>query len=196
MLAGMLIPLGFDVREAASGTECLDSLRENLPSAILMDITMDDMDGWDAAARVRAAGYTEVPILIVSANVFENQAERLRAAGCQAFIGKPVIESELMAVLERNLGLEWLAQQVTPSLPLPATAAAPPMRLPADVRAELIRLVQLGHVRGLQQALDRIAATHPPLAATCSHLRGMVSRFELDRLRQALVEEDADTLDA
>ncbi|MFC5605602.1 hybrid sensor histidine kinase/response regulator [Variovorax soli] len=197
MLAGMLMPLGFDVREAASGTECLDSLRENLPSAILMDITMDDMDGWDAAARVRAAGYTEVPILIVSANVFENQAERLRAAGCQAFIGKPVIESELMAVLERNLGLQWLAQQVTPPLPLSATpAAAPPMRLPGDVRAELIRLVQLGHVRGLQQALDRIAATHPRLAATCSHLRGMVSRFELDRLRQALAEEDADTLDA
>jgi len=146
---------------------------------------------------VRAAGYTEVPILIVSANVFENQAERLRAAGCQAFIGKPVIESELMAVLERNLGLQWLAQQVTPPLPLSAApAAAPPMRLPGDVRAELIRLVQLGHVRGLQQALDRIAATHPRLAATCSHLRGMVSRFELDRLRQALAEEDADTLDA
>ena len=199
MLAGMLMPLGFDVREAASGTECLDSLRENLPSAILMDITMDDMDdmdGWDAAARVRAAGYIEVPILIVSANVFENQAERLRAAGCQAFIGKPVIESELMAVLERHLGLEWMVQQVPPPRALPAPASAPPMRLPDELRAELVRLVQLGHVRGLHQALDRIAATHPPLAAACSHLRGMVSRFELDRLRQALAEEDADTLDA
>ena len=196
MLAGMLMPLGFDVREAASGTECLDSLRENLPSAILMDITMDDMDGWDAAARVRAAGYIEVPILIVSANVFENRAERLRAAGCQAFIGKPVIESELMAVLERHLGLEWMVQQVPPPRALPAPASAPPMRLPDELRAELVRLVQLGHVRGLHQALDRIAATHPPLAAACSHLRGMVSRFELDRLRQALAEEDADTLDA
>jgi len=198
MLAGMLMPLGFDVREAASGTECLDSLRENLPSAILMDISMDDMDGWDAATRVRSAGYADLPILIVSANVFENQAERLRASGCQAFIGKPVIESELITVLERHLGLEWLAH--TPLHPLhpPGTAEppAPALRLPDDARAELLRLVQVGHVRGLQQALDRLARQHPPLAATCSHLRGMVARFEFDRLRSTLAHEDADTLNA
>ncbi|HYP83672.1 hybrid sensor histidine kinase/response regulator [Variovorax sp.] len=195
MLAGMLMPLGFDVREAASGTECLDSLREHLPAAILMDISMDDMDGWDAAVRVRAAGFTEVPILIVSANVFENQAERLQAAHCQAFIGKPVIESELTAVLERHLGLEWLAHPTQPLAGTTAPASAPLQRLPDDARAELMRLAQLGHVRGLKQALDRLAQAHPPLAATCSHLRGMVARFELDRLRASLAE-DSDTLNA
>jgi len=56
--------------------------------------------------------------------------------------------------------------------------------------------VQVGHVRGLQQALDRLARQHPPLAATCSHLRGMVARFEFDRLRSTLAHEDADTLNA
>ncbi|MDM0045888.1 ATP-binding protein [Variovorax dokdonensis] len=199
MLAGMLMPLGFDVREAASGTECLDSLRENLPSAILMDISMDEMDGWDAASRVRQAGYTEVPILIVSANVFENQAERLQAAGCQAFIGKPVIESELIAVLERHLGLEWLSHPPahgvgTAQIADPAPAA---MHLPDEARAELLRLVQLGHVRGLQQSLDRLAQAHPSLAAACSHLRGMVARFEFDKLRAALAQPHADhTLNA
>src|SRR5690606_15078417 len=142
MLAGMLMPLGFDVREAASGTECLDGLRENLPSAILMDITMDDMDGWEAAARVRAAGYADLPILIVSANVFENQAERLRACGCQGFVGKPVIESELIAALERHLGLEWLAQPAA-ALALPAPAVPPPAPpLPEEARAQLMRLAQ------------------------------------------------------
>lgn len=71
MLAGMLMPLGFDVREAASGGECLASLHESVPDAILLDITMDDMDGWPAATRLRAAGYTDVPIIMVSANVFK-----------------------------------------------------------------------------------------------------------------------------
>lgn len=116
MLAGMLAPLGFDVREAASGTECLDSLRERVPSAILLDIGMDDMDGWETAQRVRAAGFDQVPIIFVSASVFENQAERLRASHCQAFVAKPVIESELIATLERHMGLEWL-QHVPPPLP-------------------------------------------------------------------------------
>ncbi|SCX74223.1 ATP-binding protein [Variovorax sp. EL159] len=194
MLAGMLMPLGFEVREAASGTECLDSLREELPSAILLDLTMDDMDGWQTATSVRAAGFNDIPIIIVSANMFENQAERLRAAGCQAFVGKPVIESELIATLERHLGLEWLA--ASDARPPPGEeelAVRPPqLALSEDDRAELMRLVQMGHVRGLHTALDRLAAASPSAAATCTWLRGMVARFELDNLRNALAE-DADT---
>jgi signal transduction histidine kinase/CheY-like chemotaxis protein/purine-cytosine permease-like protein len=193
MLAGMLVPLGFEVREAASGTECLDSLRENLPSAILLDLTMDDMDGWQTATLVRASGFNRIPIIIVSANMFENQGELLRAAGCQAFVGKPVIESELIATLERHLDLEWLALNET--MPPAAEAVARPeqLALSEDDRAELMRLVQMGHVRGLHQVLDRLSAASPPAAATCTWLRGMVTRFELDNLRKALAE-DADTL--
>jgi len=196
MLAGMLAPLGFEVREAASGTECLDSLREELPSAILLDLSMDDLDGWQTASLVRASGFDALPIIIVSANMFENQAERLRAAGCQAFVGKPVIESELIATLERHLGLEWLdaADALRPLADEELAPARPPrLLLGEDERAELMRLVQMGHVRGLHQALDRLAARSPGAAATCTWLRGMVARFELDSLRKALAE-DADTL--
>ncbi|KIQ32164.1 ATPase [Variovorax paradoxus] len=194
MLAGMLMPLGFEVREAASGTECLDSLREELPSAILLDLTMDDMDGWQTATSVRASGFESIPIIIVSANMFENQTERLRAAGCQAFVGKPVIESELIATLERHLGLEWLlASDAMPPAGEEEIAMRPPqLVLSEDDRAELMRLVQMGHVRGLQTALDRLTAASPAAAATCTWLRGMVTRFDLDNLRNALAE-DADT---
>jgi signal transduction histidine kinase/CheY-like chemotaxis protein/purine-cytosine permease-like protein len=195
MLAGMLVPLGFAVREAASGTECLDSLREELPSAILLDLTMDDMDGWQTAASVRASGFADIPIVIVSANMFENQPERLLAAGCQAFVGKPVIESELIATLERHLGLEWLSEaHALPPAADEATQQRPAvLALGEDDRAELMRLVQMGHVRGLHTALDRLAAASPAAAVTCTWLRGMVTRFELDNLRNALAE-DADTL--
>ena len=70
-----------------------------------------------------------------------------------------------------------------------ATAGA--IVLPEEARLELMRLVQVGHVRGLQQALDRLAAGDPALAATCTHLRGMLARFELDDFKNALAE-DAD----
>ncbi len=193
MLAGMLMPLGFDVREAASGTECLDSLRECVPAAILLDLTMDEMDGWQTAALVRGSGFDRLPIIIVSANMFENRAERLEAAGCQAFVGKPVIESELIATLQRHLGLQWLAP--SGAAPPEAKASRPPrLSLSEDDRAELMRLVQIGHVRGMHQALDRLAAGDPRLAATCTWLRGMANRFELEDIRKALTD-DADTLD-
>ncbi|WP_304307733.1 ATP-binding protein [Pseudacidovorax intermedius] len=195
MLAGMLLPLGFEVREAASGTECLESLRVQPPAAILMDLSMDEMDGWEAARRVRAAGFTDVPILIVSANVFENQAGRLHEAGCQGFVGKPVIESHLLAALERHLGLAWLSQAPAPALPPATQALHPLLPLPDDGRERLLHLARLGHVRGIQQLLDRLASEQPALAGTCSHLRAMVGRFELQRLRDALAG-DASATDA
>ena len=194
MLAGLLMPLGFDVREAASGTECLDSLRDHQPSAILLDLSMDDMDGWDTARHVRAAGFDRLPIIIVSANVFENQADRLREAACQGFVGKPVIESELIAALERHLGLEWLVHTPAPPVRMDAPPQPGAIALPEEARAELLHLAQIGHVRGLQQALDRIATERPELAAACTQLRGLVSRFELDQLRK-VIADDAVALD-
>jgi hypothetical protein len=124
----------------------------------------------------------------VSANVFENQASRLKAAGCQAFVGKPVLESELMDALQRHMGLEWVTSVVSPAL-LPATASAGDARqLPEEARAGLIRLVHLGHVHGLHRLLDRITADDPALAATCNRLRAYVSRCELEPLLDHLTE--------
>ena len=78
------------------------------PDAILLDISMDDIDGWQTAGGC-ADRHHDLPIIIVSANVFENHPEKLDAAGCQAFVDKPVIESELLHALQRHLQLEWIA---------------------------------------------------------------------------------------
>ena len=123
MLAGLLLPLGFRLREAASGHECLESVALQQPDALLLDISMDDMDGWETARRLRAAGFTDMPIIMVSASAFENQASKLESIGCQAFVDKPVIESELLAVLQRQLQLEWVAELCAAAVG--ATGAAP-----------------------------------------------------------------------
>ncbi|MDO9164870.1 MAG: ATP-binding protein, partial [Rhodoferax sp.] len=190
MLAGMLSPLGFEVHEAASGMECIDSLKDDLPDAILLDISMDGMDGWQTALQIRARGYASVPIIVVSANVFENQASRLKAAGCQAFVGKPVLESELMDALQRHLGLEWVTADVLPPVAASAGPTSEELELPEDARAELIRLVRLGHVHGLHRLLDRLVAEDPTLAASCARLRGFVRRCELESLLDLLTEEE------
>lgn len=169
--------------------ECIDSLKDELPDAILLDISMDDMDGWQTAAQIRNQGYDTVPIIVVSANVFENQAALLKAAGCQAFVGKPVLESELMDALQRHLGLEWMTSGVLPVL-LSSSPAGEVLHLPDDARAELIRLVRLGHVHGLHRLLDRFTAEDPTLAASCARLRGFVSRCELEALLDHLTEEE------
>jgi len=191
MLAGLLLPLGFRIREAASGTECLQSVAEQCPDAVLLDITMDDLDGWQTARRIREAGFTGVPILMVSANAFENQAVKLAAAGAQGFVDKPVIESELLAALQRVLQLEWVAELAVPSW-MPSASGG--FELPEEHARTLVRLARLGHRQGLVLALERLVHEHPDCAAAAGEARALVERFAwnelIERLQRSLPRRD------
>ncbi|HEY9067442.1 MAG TPA: ATP-binding protein [Burkholderiaceae bacterium] len=202
MLAGMLLPLGFRVREAASGRECLDSVLEQPPDAVLLDISMDDMDGWETARRIRAHGIAGMPIIMVSANAFENQSDKIEAAGCQGFVDKPVIESELLAMLQRHLELEWVAELAVPSWTAMSPTAAPDLPasaavLPPAHAAVLLRLARLGHRQGLHDALDALVQDHPECEAATADLRELALRFAWDELivRLARVTQTADGIE-
>lgn len=190
MLAGMLMPLGFVVREAASGQEGLESVREATPDAVLLDISMDDMDGWATARAIRQAGFTDVPIVMVSANVFENRPENLAAARCQAFVAKPVMESELLDTLADQLGLTWLTEPV-PEAPAPAALAPSAARrsLPPDAAWELHRLARMGHVQALRAALAEWQRAAPEHEATWHRLSRLVDDFELDEVASQLAPD-------
>ncbi len=185
MLAGLLLPLGFVVREAASGHECMDSVRDQCPDAILLDISMDDMDGWQTARAIRAAGFDQVPIIMVSANVFDNRPENLQASQCQAFVAKPVMESELLNTLARHLDLQWGCSPTAMSLALaPAQPTSAPQAqrdaLPTATVQEWIHLARMGHVMGLRDALQSWQVKRPDLQAFLSTLHGLVDQFDLD----------------
>jgi hypothetical protein len=144
------------------------------------------MNGWETARRLRAreAGATSLapmPIIMVSANAFENQADKLAEAGAQAFVDKPVIESELLVALQRHLQLEWVAELKLPGWapPEPATEALP---LPAEQAATLLRLARLGHARGLHEALDQLGTAHAALLPQVTALRALVDRFAFGEL--------------
>lgn len=193
MLAGMLTPLGFVITEAASGLECLDYLADRLPDAILLDISMDGMDGWQTAQHIRSRGYSSVPIIVVSANVFENHSARLISTGCQAFVSKPVLESELMAALQRHLGVEWKAADAPVTMePIAPCPDAVCLQLTEDARTELIHLVQLGHVHGLHRLLDSLGAENPSITTHVQQLRDLVSRCELESLLDHLKRYEDD----
>lgn len=179
MLAGMLMPLGFVIREAASGSEALEQVRSGAPDAVLLDISMDDMDGW-ATARAMRAGGARVPIIIVSANVFENRPDNLAAAGCQAFVVKPVMESELLRALGGLLALGWVTQVArTDELPLRLDERPWPPP-PDDAAWELSRLARKGHIQALRDALQAWQASHPAHAPRWRLLQGWIDQFELD----------------
>jgi CheY-like chemotaxis protein len=206
LLAAMLVPLGFTVREAASGQECLEIVQNTPPDLVLLDLTMDDLDGWRTAEMLRALPCgADIPIVFVSANLFDNQPARLAALRCQGFVGKPVAESELLDALEHALQLEWvydntplIAANGTPLAPHPA-AHAPKrctpqdmMALPESLREDLVRLAQQGQASALRQLLHRALQEWPAHAAALRQLKTCADQFDLQALARHLREPDHD----
>lgn len=186
LLAGLLSPLGFRIREAASGSECIESVQEEPPDAVLLDVSMDELDGWATARSVRVAGLATLPIIMVSADVYENRPERLTGSGVQEFVAKPVVESELLGALGRQLGLAWIhesppAAQAEPPAQIPNGADA--TAVPPDTLSELRRLVLSGQPRALRARLDALAAEHPALAPLAARWRSLADAFDFDALK-------------
>ena len=190
LMAGLLLPLGFRVTEAAGGRECLEILHQNAPDLILMDLNMGEPDGWQTAAAVRGLGLS-MPIVIVSADLFENRLDLLAPAGCQGFVGKPVVESELLDTLARVLQLEWVhespANTLAPAAPGPDAARR--LCLPPALREDVLRMARQGHASGLRRLL-RTASPDDPLTAELHRLQPHIDCFDFESVIAALKDEE------
>lgn len=94
--------LGFDVEIAGDGAEAVEKFLSSKPGhydVIYMDIQMPKMNGYEAAAAIRASGHPQagsVPIIAMTANVYAEDAEKSRASGMNGHIGKPVVVKDLI----------------------------------------------------------------------------------------------------
>ncbi len=96
---------GYRVVEAEDGQQGLEMARAKQPALILVDISMPDMDGYEVTARLRAMPELgSVPIIAVTAHVLKGDRERTLAAGCAAYIQKPIDVDLLPAQLAAHLG--------------------------------------------------------------------------------------------
>ncbi len=188
LLARRLEALGFQVLQAASGHAALGVLHEQPPEApvdaILMDLAMPGIDGWETIRALRRQGLSSAPVAVVSANAFDKGQDNDVGIGAADFITKPVRFDELLDWLGTQLGLQW---QATPA-DAPATPAAVPAPAADSVlppREKLLALqdvVSLGYPRGVQRLLDDIATHHPECAGFMAPLRALAQGFEFDRM--------------
>jgi two-component system KDP operon response regulator KdpE len=86
---------GYEVRTAVNGGEALSEIRRKLPDAMILDLGLPDMDGFEVAARVRDR--SELPIIVLSARGEEYSQIRALDEGANDYVTKPFREGELMA---------------------------------------------------------------------------------------------------
>ena len=109
-IAAMILQeMGFKVETAEDGKQALEKVSaadSGYYDAVLMDIQMPEMDGYEATKKIRELSDDEkatVPIVAMTANAFEEDRKAAFAAGMNAHIAKPVDEAKLISVLESVL---------------------------------------------------------------------------------------------
>ncbi|MCZ2497873.1 response regulator [Xylophilus sp. Kf1] len=186
LLVQLLTPLGFRLRTAASGHDCLDLLAAGYrPDAILMDLAMPGIDGWETIRRLRAAGHAGVAVAVVSANAFDKGLENDVAIAPQDFITKPLRHSELLDWLERRLAITWRSEAATP----PAMAAPPPAAsvLPDAAALQALREgAELGYYRGILNTLADIERRQPACAGFVEEMRALARQFRFEAITERI----------
>ncbi len=113
LLAKLLRPLGFEVREAVDGEQAVAIWEDWRPHLIFMDIRMPKLDGLGATQAIRRqskhlALQTRTVIIALTASAFGAGWETLLTEGCDDLIPKPFREASIFEVLERHLGVRFI----------------------------------------------------------------------------------------
>lgn len=94
----------FRVIEAADGLEAIQLTQEHHPDAIVMDLSMPRVDGWEACRRLKANPDTrDIPIVALSAHAYADAGARAVEAGCDEFLPKPCTPDKLESCLRKLL---------------------------------------------------------------------------------------------
>ena len=100
MLSRRLTRCGYSVQVATDGAKGIAMALQTRPDLILMDMSLPEIDGWEAVRRLKAEGQTSgTPIIALTAHAMKGDQERCLAAGMDGYLAKPIRAPELDAIL-------------------------------------------------------------------------------------------------
>jgi signal transduction histidine kinase/ActR/RegA family two-component response regulator len=184
LLHEILSKVGILVTEARDGARAVECFSELTPDLVLMDVKMPGVDGVEATRRIRAMpGGSSVPIVMLSASVFQEDRAEVLAGGGDAFIAKPFRESEIWDAVEHHLGLTLRRRpQRSSPPPGPPLTREEVQSLGPEVVGALRQALELGYVARVPSILAPSAAGHPRAVAELSQLARDLELETLSRL--------------
>jgi CheY-like chemotaxis protein len=175
LAVGLLEKRGHRLVVAGNGREALQAIADQDFDAVLLDVEMPEMDGYQTAAAIRAAERNSgrhLPIIAMTAHARKGDREKSLAAGMDGYISKPLRPAELYRVVEE------LANQQ------PESKRAHPEGLPIEVEnSRRSMLDQVGGDPNLLRELIQLFLRDLP--GTLRQLRSAVQRGDVSELRRA-----------
>jgi two-component system, cell cycle response regulator DivK len=116
----LLESAGHTVITATDAEAGLTLARDRQPDLILMDVQLPGMDGLEATALLKQADATRaIPVIALTALAMKGDEARIRAAGCDGYITKPMHYPDFLAVIAAQLA------QILPIVVPPGTVTVP-----------------------------------------------------------------------
>jgi chemosensory pili system protein ChpA (sensor histidine kinase/response regulator) len=105
VITRLLTREGYHALAAKDGIDALQQLESVLPEAILLDIEMPRMDGFELARAVRGNSRTaHIPLIVISSRTADKHRKYAEELGVNVYLGKPYQEEELLAHIAEFLG--------------------------------------------------------------------------------------------
>ncbi|MCB1508149.1 MAG: response regulator [Hyphomicrobiaceae bacterium] len=96
---------GYKTLHTKNGMEALDLARQNMPDLVLMDIQLPEVSGLDVTGWMKEdETLRHIPIVAVTAFAMKGDEERIRAAGCEGYISKPITVMKFLETVRAFLG--------------------------------------------------------------------------------------------
>jgi CheY-like chemotaxis protein len=191
LLAKILSSVGFETYEATDGAQAVACFEEIRPHAVLMDLRMPAMDGFETTRRIKQSSCGAMtPILAVTASTFEDDRRRALDGNMDDFIAKPFHDTEVLETLGARLGIEYLymddVRTPTPTM-LPIAAEASSNESLSHVPSQLLDDLRSATVAAeYDRALELVGDLAATVPATAEQLRRLVRSFDyqavIDRL--------------
>ncbi len=187
VLINLLEPLGFIVETAEDGHKLVERAKEIKPDLILTDLIMPVMTGFEAVDALRQIDeFKDLPVIAISASVFEMNQEKSRLAGCDAFLPKPIELTKLLPWLEKLLQLQWVYSSETVGVPTTQTSSGEVVPPPGEVVEKLYELAKLGLLRDVNRELMDLEEQGGQYSVFVQQARDFVKAYEDEALANFL----------
>jgi CheY-like chemotaxis protein len=93
---------GYTVVMAVNGEEALEKIRSEKPDAVLLDLSMPKLNGWEVAKKVRTdKAFENLPLIAFTAHALVGEELKAKASGCNDYLSKPCMPKDILEKIAR-----------------------------------------------------------------------------------------------